>query len=130
MATLVTFFASRARQAAARLALAAIIVAASAEAHAFLARATPAVGSTVETPPTAIDLEFTEEIEPAFSTVAVVHADGGAPVKVGAAEHPTPQALHVALPTLEAGTYEVRWSALSIDTHKTEGRFKFHVAPR
>jgi copper resistance protein C len=35
--------------------------------------------------------------------------------------------LRVALKPLASGSYEVRWRALSVDTHTTEGRFRFTV---
>ena len=114
----------------ARVVITLLVIATGAHAHAFLDRASPAVGSTLETPPAAITLEFTEDIEISFSTIEVVDADSGHSVAGGAPEHPRPRSLMMALPPLGAGTYEVRWSAMSIDTHRTEGRFKFHIAPR
>jgi methionine-rich copper-binding protein CopC len=100
-----------------------------AHAHAFLARATPSVGSTVETAPTAVQLEFTEDIEPSFSTIEIVSSDTGQKVDGKAIEHPGPRSLMIPLPLLPPGTYEVRWTVLSIDTHKTEGHFRFSVHP-
>ncbi len=35
--------------------------------------------------------------------------------------------MRVGLKTLGPGSYRVRWHALSVDTHTTEGRFTFHV---
>ena len=38
--------------------------------------------------------------------------------------------LIVSLPaTLGAGTYKVAWRVVSVDTHPTEGAFKFRVEP-
>jgi copper resistance protein C len=99
-------------------------------AHAFLEHAKPAVGSTVEAPPPALELHFTEGVEPAFSTIEVVDLDRHATVRAGAVEHPDPSTLSVSLPRLSPGDYEVRWKVVSIDTHETEGTFRFHVAPR
>jgi len=98
-------------------------------AHAFLARADPRVGSTAAGSPAAVTLTFTESIEPTFSRVEVVDGDGK-PVETGAAEHPAPDTLRVPLPQLAAGTYTVHWSVVSIDTHATEGSFKFTVSAR
>ena len=55
-----------------------IVVAGSAkvEAHAFLERAEPAVGSTVQTSPGEVRVLFTEKIEPALSSVQVFDATG------------------------------------------------------
>jgi methionine-rich copper-binding protein CopC len=35
--------------------------------------------------------------------------------------------MRVGLKSLSQGTYRVRRQALSVDTHKTEGNFTFHV---
>ena len=57
----------------AAFALAALVaIGSSAHAHAFLDHAAPAVGSTVHGPPPAIRIWFTQEIEPAFSTLKVL----------------------------------------------------------
>lgn len=99
-------------------------------AHAFLEHAKPAVGSTVEASPATLELRFTEGVEPAFSTIEVVDLGRHATVQVGTVEHPDAATLSVALPRLSPGEYEVRWKIVSVDTHETEGRFRFHVAPR
>lgn len=106
------------------------LAAGAAEAHAFLDRALPAVGSTVHQSPARVTLWFTQELEPAFSTVEVVDAadkrvDKGD--KHLAADDRA--ALEVSLPPLPPGDYRVNWRALSVDTHVTEGNFTFTVAP-
>src|SRR5215472_6890504 len=45
-------------------------------AHAFLDHASPAVGSTVHAPPTEVRIQYTENLEPAYSTVRVEDASG------------------------------------------------------
>ena len=97
-----------------------------ARAHAFLDHAEPRVGSTVAAPPTAATLVFTEPIEPAFSHIEVLDAEGRR-VDVGSPEHPAPDKLSVHLPGLGPGTYTVHWAVVSVDTHATEGSFKFTV---
>src|SRR6202140_3621198 len=96
-----------------------------AQAHAFLDHASPLVGSTVPAAPHEVTLSFTQNLEPAFSTVAVTDASG-ARVDQG---KPTINAntMRIGLKALGSGTYKVRWHALSVDTHKTEGTFTFHV---
>ena len=37
--------------------------------------------------------------------------------------------LVIDLPKLSAGTYTVIWHVTSVDTHKTEDSFTFHVGP-
>ena len=53
-------------------------------AHAHLDRASPAVGSTVNPAPKEVVLWFTNQLEPAFSTIEV-RTDNGAPVQAGKA---------------------------------------------
>ena len=96
-----------------------------ASAHAHLDHAVPAVGSTVATSPHDLTIWFTQNLEPAFSTVAVSDSNG-ARVDDGKAEIST-NTMHVALKPLAAGTYKVHWHAVSVDTHTTEGDFTFTV---
>jgi methionine-rich copper-binding protein CopC len=99
-------------------------------AHAFLAGASPPVGSELPAAPAALTLRFTEPVEPLFCTVELLNPAGAA-VGVPAPRVPAdnPQALVVALPKLGAGTYTVVWHVTSVDTHKTEGRFQFTIGP-
>ena len=96
-----------------------------AHAHAFLDRANPLVGSTVSTVPSEVSLTFTQSLEGSFSTVQVT-GPNGARVDQG-----TPQVsgntMRVGIKASGAGTYHVRWRALSVDTHTTQGSFSFHV---
>ena len=96
-----------------------------AHAHAFLDRANPLVGSTVSTVPPEVSLTFTQSLEGSFSTVQVT-GPNGARVDQG-----TPQVsgntMRVGIKASGAGTYHVRWRALSVDTHTTQGSFSFHV---
>ena len=99
-------------------------------AHAFLDHATPAVGSTIHGSPARVELWFTEELEPAFSTVRVLdqanqRRDNG-DAKVDPRDG---TALQLSLPQLAPGRYRVEWRVLSVDTHVTEGDFTFVIAP-
>jgi copper resistance protein C len=98
------------------------------DAHAFLKRAEPAVGSTVQTSPSEVRIWFTENVEPAFSTVQVFTADGKELDKRDVHLDPSDHALlHVSLPQLGGGTYKVVWRVVSVDTHVTNGSFTFRV---
>jgi copper resistance protein C len=99
-----------------------------AQAHAFLDHATPLVGSTVPTAPDAVSLSFTQNLEPAFSTVQVTDA-GGARVDQGEPQI-SGNTMRVGLKSLPAGSYEVHWHAPSVDTHTTEGTFTFNVGAK
>jgi methionine-rich copper-binding protein CopC len=114
----------------AAFATASCLTATAAAAHAFLDHAVPAVGSTVHQAPAQVRLWFTQELEPAFSTVEVVDA---ADKRVDTGDkHLDPKdasVLEVSLPPLHPGKYRVKWHALSVDTHVTEGDFTFTVTP-
>lgn len=100
-------------------------------AHAHLKSATPPVGGTVATPPSELDLTFSEGLEVKFTGVKLTGADkrpvpvGGASLKAGG-----DTVLVVPVPApLPAGTYTVAWHALSTDGHKTNGTYTFTVKP-
>ncbi|TLU70986.1 copper resistance protein CopC [Lichenicoccus roseus] len=95
-------------------------------AHAFLKRASPAVGSTGAAPGEVV-IDFTEGVEPQFSTIAVTAANGDS--VVAGPVHPAGAEDRLAVPVrpLAPGTYRVSWHATATDTHKTQGRFSFTV---
>jgi copper resistance protein C len=99
-----------------------------ARAHAFLDHAEPKVGSTVTNSPTAVKIWFTQNLEPAFSILEVRDAQGQEVDKKNAHLDDKDKSLFlVSLPQLPAGTYTVIWHAVSVDTHKTQGRFEFTI---
>lgn len=116
------------RHIAAGLAMAAFLLCAGqASAHAFLKAATPAVGATVQAAPAQVVIDFTEGVEPGFSTITVQDA-GGTRMDTGAVHLAGGQAhLAIGLKPLPPGAYTVIWHAISTDTHKTEGRYTFTV---
>jgi len=101
---------------------------ASAEGHALLDHAEPRVGGSVETPPAAVSIWFTQELEPAFSSIQVLDSKGNH-VEDGKAsiDAANPSLLRVPLKPVPDGTYTVRWRVLSVDTHTTQGSFSFRV---
>jgi methionine-rich copper-binding protein CopC len=94
-------------------------------AHAHLDHANPAADSTVTTAPQEVALWFTQNLEPAFSSVEVTDGSG-ARVDAGKAQI-SGNTMRIGLKALGPGSYRVRWHALSVDTHTTEGSFTFHV---
>jgi len=103
-------------------------IASPAFAHAFLEIASPPVGASVDASPPELSIRFTEGVEPMFSKIEVDGA-GGAAVATGK-PHLAPDSnrrLIIDLPKLPPGTYTVIWHATSVDTHKTEGGYKFTV---
>jgi len=103
---------------------------AGAGAHAFLDHAVPLVGSTVRGSPGAVRGWFTQELEPAFSSLRVFDQNGAQVDRQNNAIDPSDRTvMEVSLPSLPPGRYKVFWHALSVDTHTTEGTFSFEVAP-
>ena len=107
-----------------------MVVASSAtvEAHAFLQRAEPAVGGTVQSSPGQVRIWFSEKIEPALSTIQVFDASGKEvnrrDVGLDRSNHAL---LSISLQPLQPGTYKVVWRVVSVDTHVTNGSFTFRV---
>ncbi|MGH7990105.1 MAG: copper resistance CopC family protein, partial [Limisphaerales bacterium] len=99
-----------------------------ARAHAFLDHSGPKVGGTITNSPTEIKIWFTQELEPAFSSIEVKNAQGKEvdkkDVHVDAKDK---SLLEVSLPKLLAGTYTVVWHVVSVDTHRTQGHFQFTI---
>lgn len=101
-----------------------------ASAHALLESAVPVVGGTVQVPPKQVAITFSEGVEADFSTIEVTDSagkrvDSGNP-------HTAPDngaVLIVDLQPLGPGSYQVKWRAVSVDTHKTQGSYSFDVAP-
>ncbi|PWB82847.1 MAG: copper resistance protein CopC [Methylocystaceae bacterium] len=96
-----------------------------ARAHALLEHADPRVGSTVAAAPSAVSLYFTQDLERSFTSVEVLNSagarvDSGKPRINGST-------VQVGVKSLPPGHYTVRWRALSVDTHTTQGSFGFDV---
>ena len=107
------------------LALLLVVGSVSAHAHAFLDHADPRVGSIVNAAPREVSLSFTQNLEPAFSTMEVIgpsgqRVDEGKPRIDG-------NVMRVSMRADQPGTYRVKWRVLSVDTHTTEGAFSFKV---
>lgn len=92
--------------------------------------ASPRVGSVVQGSPNEVKVWFTEELEPAFSTLQVFDQAGKeVDRKDKQVDTSDRTAIRVSVPRLVPGVYRVKWRALSVDTHVTEGDFEFKVAP-
>ena len=101
---------------------------ASALAHAQLRFTAPAAGSTVQTAPGEVVVNFSDALESAFSSLAVRDAAGK---RVDNADSHLDQndktTMRVSLPPLQQGVYTVDWHAVSTDTHRVNGTFTFRV---
>ena len=106
----------------------ALFAASPALAHAFLDHALPRVGSELPTAPATVTIWFTQELEPAFSTLEV-RDQAGNRVDAGDAQVDAKDAtiLRASLKPLAPGVYKVAWRVVSVDTHPTDGTFVFQV---
>ena len=96
-------------------------------AHAMLERAQPGAGARVAPSPRKVLLNFTEKLEPVFSSVAVTDRSGRS-VEAGAVAV-SGKSMEVSLRPLPPGNYRVAWHAVSVDTHRTEGAYSFTIKP-
>lgn len=101
-----------------------------AAAHALLAKSDPARRAVLSKPPAQVRLWFNERLEPAFSSLSV-HDAAGNPVTTASAQvaPEDPKRLQLALPSLPAGTYTVRYQVLSVDGHTVNSSFTFTIRP-
>lgn len=104
-----------------------LCVAALAHAHAFPKVRTPAPQTTV-VPPHEVSIEFSEALEPAFSSITVTDAHGGT-VSTGKSAVDANDHTRMSVPVgnLTAGAYTVAWVAVAEDGHRTQGRYVFNV---
>lgn len=99
-----------------------------ADAHAFLVKALPAVGSAVAPGATELKLDFSEAVELVLSGVDMTNSSGAAiPLAHLAFGDSARRELVAGLPMLMPGNYRVKWHVVSADTHRTEGSFTFTV---
>jgi|SRR6476469_7125777 len=101
------------------------------EAHAFLVRAEPRVGSKVNKAPTEVRVWFSETVQAGASSIQVFDVSGK---QVDKKDTHSDRANRVVLcvsllPALTPGTYKVIWRVTSADTHVTSGDFHFQIVP-
>jgi hypothetical protein len=101
---------------------------ATANAHAHLVRATPAVDAVVNASPDEVRMWFTQACEPPFSSVELRSAQD-AVVATGAVDPADHTQMVIPTHGLPVGHYTVIWKATSVDTHHSEGRFGFDIKP-
>lgn len=99
-----------------------------ASAHAHPKRQTPAAGAVVGSDTKQVSIEFDDALEPAFSSLKVADAagkdvtNGKSSVDANDKKHMT-----IALKALTAGMYTVKWAAVAVDGHRTQGHYTFTV---
>lgn len=120
----------RHRSVAAVILAALVLVAPVATAHAIPRSTTPASGARLAEGVTEIRAEFTEDLDPAATTVSIRDAQGD-PIPQEELRVENDRTLIVALPgKLATGSYLVQWETISAtDGHKTRGSWSFVVGP-
>ncbi|WP_086383593.1 copper homeostasis periplasmic binding protein CopC [Caballeronia sordidicola] len=109
------------------LAAAFLAMAQLAMAHALPKQQTPAPDATVEAPHE-VAIDFSEGLEPTFSTLIVVDAAGKQVNSAkSAVDSSNKQHMSVALGDLKTGAYQVEWTAVAEDGHRTQGHYLFNV---
>lgn len=104
-----------------------LALASPAVAHPKVSASTPAAGATT-TAPKKISLQLSEKLEPKFSGVELMKADGTkVPVvsKVGGKDGKTIEA--DVKGKLAPGRYMVMWHAVAADGHRVKGDYNFTV---
>lgn len=97
-------------------------------AHAFPEHMEPRVGAVLDNLPGQVRIWFDADLEPAFSTLRVLDAQGQQ-VNRDPGQVNTGQArlLEARLPPLTRGVYHVYWRVIARDGHVTEGDYSFTV---
>ena len=96
-------------------------------AHAHLKSAEPAANSSVAAPKD-LRLTFTEGVEATFTKVSL--SKDGTEIAIKGLETPdADKKVLVVTPAapLASGNYKVVWNAVSVDTHKSSGKYSFKV---
>jgi copper transport protein len=110
---------------------AALVVAGTASAHAYLVKTVPSASGVLNGPPSQVALTFDEAVEPRFAIISVTDAAGHQEATHAVSRSPAnPDTLVVPLrPGLAEGWYLVYWRAISVDGHPVQSAFTFAVGP-
>jgi len=98
-------------------------------AHAKYERSDPGRRSVVARSPSDIKIWFSEQLEPAYSTIVVKTKEGDSVTdeKAFVADDGSGKLLILKLPKLEPGKYSVFYRVLSVDGHIVDSKFKFRI---
>ena len=103
-----------------------LAIAPAAFAHTHPATMMPAADSTVRAPD-GVMIHFTEAVEPKFSHITVSDATGHVVNKDVSVVSSDNKMVSVTLPKLAPGIYTVHWIAVAVDSHRSQGDYKFTV---
>lgn len=108
-----------------------MVVSNAAFAHAHLVTMAPAAESNLSVSPIILDLRFSEGVESSLSHVVLTDSKKKK-IKIGKFAVVDKERKHVQIAvgsTLKPGKYEVEWRVVSVDGHKTHGKWTFEVSP-
>lgn len=94
-------------------------------AHAFIKKSNPQAESELKQSPGEIRITFTEKIDTKLSDATLLTDQGDAIDADQTTEDD--ETIVLKPPALKDGVYKVKWQVLSVDTHVTEGSFRFSV---
>ena len=95
-------------------------------AHTELVSATPSANSTVSAPKN-VTIKFSGALEAKFSKITVTDASGQPAAKEASTVGADAKVMSLPLPALAPGVYTVHWVAVSTDSHRSQGEYKFTV---
>lgn len=105
----------------------AMLVPSNALAHAHPKLMNPAPNSTVAAPKQ-VSIEFTEALDPKFSSLQLSGAGGTAVTKTSSSvSKEDPKQMTLDLPALSPAVYVVHWVSVATDGHRLEGSYQFTV---
>jgi len=97
-------------------------------AHAKSETSDPAARSVLSHSPEAIKIVFSEQLEPAYSTIIVKGKDSKSVTEEKATVDPdNNKRLLLKLPNLSAGKYTVYYKVLSVDGHVVKSKYSFRI---
>lgn len=94
-------------------------------AHAYVSQSTPYQDAELKDSPASIRITFTEKIDTGLSSISLQNSESGSISGTLSSEGDV--TLIYTIPKLDKGIYKVSWQALSLDSHTTEGSFRFAV---
>jgi methionine-rich copper-binding protein CopC len=94
--------------------------------HTSAKEMSPTADATVASPKE-VTIHFSGAMEPKFSSIVVLDATGHVVNKDVSVVGAEAKVMTVPLPALKPGVYTVNWVAVSVDTHRSEGSYKFTV---
>lgn len=98
-----------------------------AQAHVYVLRSTPATGAVLAQAPQRFTLHFSGPVEARFNRYLLVAGPKSWPLTAQHRPTNAPVTASGPFPPLGPGQYVLRWSALSRDGHRQEGRIPFTV---